>query len=312
MNSNAQGIDRDKRILDYEYIVSYDDMEMCLGILADRYRNMRITPLGTTVLGRSIPVISLGNGKKEVVYIGCIHGFNYSICSIMLRYINEYCELRKNQRRIYNLNLQSMEETRTIHIIPMLNPDGVSYVLDGIAENNPIRQRLIGMNGGRSDFTRWGANARGVDLNRNFGYDYAEQKRREELRGGAPLGYSGMNPESEPESGAFCNYVRYKEETRLVLNFTSGRDAVSYIEDESIPRSKSIGQSLARISGKPLTRCGTEEIRGSLVGWCGRIMGIPSYNIYCGGDSGDTAASNGCFKQYAGVRELLFTAPVLI
>ncbi len=308
MNSNGQGIDKDKRILDYERVICYEDMQEYLDILSMRYDNMNITSIGLTVLGKSIPMITFGNGKKEILYIGCINGCDYTAASLLLHFVNEYCELRKNSRRIYNLNLRSMEETRTLHIIPMFNPDGVSYSVNGISEDNPLRTRLYSMNNS-SDFSSWCANARGVDLDRNFNVEYIEYKKQEGSRsGGAPKGFSGVHPESEPESGAFAGYMRYNDKIKLVLNISCGNDSVSYIEDDVIQRSKSIAQSLSRISGKPLVEATPDSIRGSLIGWCGKVLGIPSYKITCGnGEPGNTEY----FQKYAGIREMLFSAPVL-
>lgn len=309
MNSKGQGIDREKRILDYDESMGYDGMEEILGILSERYGGMRMTALGSSVLGRSIPMISLGNGKKEILYIGCARGRDYPVASLLLRFINEYCELRRTNRRIYNLSLAGMEETRTIHIIPMLNPDGVYYATEGYGEDNPLRGRLPAMRG-KEDFSGWAANGRGVDLERNFNFDFLAHRRSEGAGGaGSPSGYGGIHPESEPESAALCNYLRFNDKIKLCLSFRMGCECVLWVEDDELPRSRSVGQSISRICGKPLSRCGAEELRGSLIGWCGRGMGIPSYAVACGGPEDE---GGGCFRKYAGVRELFFTAPVLV
>ncbi len=310
MNTNRQGIDKDKRILDYERITCCEEMMECLDILSLRYDNINVSSIGQTVLGKSIPMISFGSGKKELLYVGCISGADYITCSLILRFINEYCETRKNNRRIYNLNLKSLEATRTIHILPILNPDGVSYVTEGIAEDNPLHPRIMAMNGG-GDISRWAANARGVDLGRNFNYDYIEYNKQDGAKTcGAPSGYAGVHPESEPETSALSGYLRYNDKIRLLLSLECGPESVAYIEDEAIPRGKSIGQSLSRISGKPLVEIRSEEARGSLVGWCSSVLGIPSYTVYCG-EQGAGPDNAGYFQKYAGIRELLFTAPVL-
>jgi g-D-glutamyl-meso-diaminopimelate peptidase len=307
MNSSSPGIDKDKRILDYQRAVGFEELREYLDILTDRY-GLNVTSIGVTVLGKSIPMITLGSGKKEILYVGCIHGCDNIIASMLLRFINEYCELRKTNRRIYNLSLSSLEQTRTIHIIPMLNPDGASYAAGGVAEDNPLHSRLIAMNGSE-DFSRWRANARGVDLERNFSVDYVEYKKRIPHKdGGAPRDCAGLHPESEPESSALSGYIKYNEKIKLVLNFRCGADSVSYVGTGGIPRNRSISQSLSRISSKPLCEAPAGEVMGSLAGWCAVVMNIPAYNIFCGAEKNNTD----CFMKYAGVRELLFTAPLLV
>ena len=93
-----------------------------------------------------------------------------------------------------------------------------------------------------------------------------------------------------------------------MLNFRCGSGGVSYISTGGIPRNRSIAQSLSRISSKPLCEAPAGEVMGSLAGWCAVVMNIPAYNIFCGTDNNDTD----CFMIYAGIRELLFTAPLLV
>ena len=128
MNSSSPGIDKDKGFLTISARSVLRNFEY-LDILTDRY-GLNVTSIGVTVLGKSIPMITLGSGKKEILYVGCrIHGCDNIIASMLLRTLYKRI-LRAAQNQppcIYNLSLSSLEQTRTIHIIPMLNPDGASY-----------------------------------------------------------------------------------------------------------------------------------------------------------------------------------------
>jgi g-D-glutamyl-meso-diaminopimelate peptidase len=83
---------------------------------------------------------------------------------------------------------------RSMLIIPCLNPDGIELALHGSKSAGAMSQLTDRISGG--DYSRWSANARGVDLHRNFG------------AGGRPAGepasggFSGQCPMSEPESRA--------------------------------------------------------------------------------------------------------------
>lgn len=313
MNDSVSDINGNKRILDYDRPVSYDGMMKYLEILSDRYKCISIVSIGESILGHSIPMISLGGGNKEVMYIGAISGTDRITTQILLRFINEYCEIRQSNRRIYNLNLKSIEDSRTISIIPMLNPDGTDYVGNGVADDNPIRSRLLSANGGSEDFSCWRANARGVDLSRNFNYNFAVNKKREMGDGilnGRDADYSGTHPESEPETGALCGTIRFNQRIKLLLELKNGHGSVCCNPESRAVRAKSIAQSLCRVSGYAMTRETPESLAGSLCGWCSEECGIPSYSVTCGDDRG--SGRNSCFQVYAGLRELLFVSPVLV
>jgi g-D-glutamyl-meso-diaminopimelate peptidase len=62
--------------------------------------------------------------------------------------------------------------------MPMVNPDGVDLVLNGLDRSNPYYNDLIKWNNGSTDFSKtWNANIRGVDLNHN--YDAMWQKSKD-------------------------------------------------------------------------------------------------------------------------------------
>jgi len=71
-----------------------------------------VTTLGKSIEGRSISMISTGNGKTSVLLWSQMHG-NESTATMALFDIFNY--LKKNKNILKNI---------TIHFIPMLNPDG--------------------------------------------------------------------------------------------------------------------------------------------------------------------------------------------
>lgn len=295
--------------LDYTLMIRYIDL------LLERYSFLSVTSLGESILGRSIPIITLGEGKKSIVYVGSHHGMEWITSAILLRFINEFCELYSRESKIYNYSLNYLFASRSIHIVPMLNPDGVDYQINGVGEDNILRERLISMNNGSEDFSKWQANARGVDLNRNYNSRYSEYKRIESelgIFGGASVHFSGEMPESEPEVGTLCNYLRFNRNIQAVLTFHSQGEEIYYTSGEkTAPRSLSIGKRLEKMSG--YTLCSPDE-RSSYCGltdWCIDELNIPSFTIECGKGKNPLPISD-CFLIYAKLRELLFCTPTLI
>ncbi len=218
MDANSH-FDGSRALLDFSVPMDYARMMECLTLFADRYPFLSVTCAGTSLYGKQIPMIRLGDEscRDTVVYVGAHHGMEWITASLLLRFVNEYCEYYQSGRRIFSLNMQSLFRSRLLCIVPMLNPDGVDIQLHG-AECSPIPDRLKLMNGGSGDFTRWQANGRGVDLNHNYDAGFAEYKILEQKAGitAGPTRYSGEYAESEPEVGMLANYLRFDGSVRMI------------------------------------------------------------------------------------------------
>lgn len=116
-------INEQKNILDYKRRLDYMSMMKYVDVFAKRYSFIGVTNVGRSIMGRSIPIITLGRGADSLLYVGAHRSDEWLTSIILLRFINEYCELYKNRGRIYNTTLEYMYSTKTIYIVPMLNPD---------------------------------------------------------------------------------------------------------------------------------------------------------------------------------------------
>ena len=309
-------LDMTKSILDYPLPLTWDRMMVYLNCFAERYPQLELTTLGESVLGRTIPMITLGEGKKTFIYIGAHHGMEWMTSVLLLRFINEYGEALKDGRRIYNAHIPYLFKERRIIVIPMLNPDGVSYAIDGIGNNNPLATRLSRMNPAHPDYSHWQANARGVDLNHNYDAGFAEYKQLEQeagISGGAPTRYSGECPESEPEVGYLCNFMRFNQKNlHAVLTLHTQGEEIYYTSGgEMTERSLPMAKALSRLCGYHLSEPKGPASYGGLTDWCIRSLGLPAFTVECG--KGENPLPLGeYFCVYAAMRQLFFEAPLLL
>ena len=309
-------LDTSKTILDYPLPLTWERMMVYLTCFAERYPKIEFSTLGESVLGRSIPIITLGEGKKTFLYVGAHHGMEWMTSILLLRFINEYAEALKEGRRIYNAHIPYLFNERRIVVIPMLNPDGVSYAIDGIRVDNPLYARLERMNPEHPDYRRWQANARGVDLNHNYDWGFAEYKEMERaagIYGGAPTRYSGECPESEPEVGYLCNYLRFNQpNVHAVLTLHTQGEEIYYMSGgEMTARSLSMAKALSRLCGYRLSEVEGLAAHGGLTDWCIHSLGIPSFTVECG--KGENPLPLGeYFCVYAAMRQVFFEAPLLL
>lgn len=280
--------------------------------LCSEYPFLNCFAIGKSILGKELPVLILGNGCRKFLYVGAHHGMEWITASLLLRFIDEFCLLIQANGSVGGQPIRWLWEHFQLHIVPMLNPDGVDYAINGIEANNPLRERVIKMNGGSEDLRRWQANARGVDLNHNYNAGFAEYKRLEKENGtacGAPTRYSGEAPESEPETSALCKYIRFHAPLCAVFTFhTQGEELFWKSRGKIVPGSAQSVRKLALESGYLLSQAEGLASFGGLTDWCIESCAIPAVTFECGKGENPLPISH-LFSIYAGLRKALFLAP---
>jgi g-D-glutamyl-meso-diaminopimelate peptidase len=295
--------------LDYEALIKE------LNDLSERYEIFKLGYLGNSLLNRPIPLITLGEdtSKKSVLYVATHHACENICTSVLLRYIKEYLQAYERLGQICQINLRYLFKMRKIYIIPMLNPDGVEYRLNGVSHENPIRDRVISYNGGE-DFSLWQANARGVDLNHNYNAGFEEYKAIERERGitAGKTKYSGEYPESEPEISALCSFIRYHMDSLdAVLSLHTQGEEIYYSSGGKIPnKSYHVSKILSRMTKYELSEAVDTASYGGLTDWLIKEYDKPSFTIECGKGQNPLPMSQ-AGKIYSNLRELLFTFPIL-
>ncbi len=308
---------RDEMNQIYHYSKPLDHTQLMEAIehFCENYPFLGISYLGESIMEKKIPLLTLGEGKKEILYIGAHHGMEWMTSVLLLRFINEFCEIYRKQASIYRTSLSMLWEQYTFYIIPMLNPDGVEYQLHGVREDNPLYERLLKMNGNDPDFSHWQANARGVDLNHNYDAGFSEyQKLASEMNitEGAPTRYAGEVPESEPEVALLCNFIRFHEDIRLVLSFhTQGEEIFYQSQGKTTSKSHLIARRISALSGYRLAEAEGPAAYGGLTDWCIQKMNLPALTLECGRGKNPLPLTK-YFPIYASLREVLFTIPKMV
>ena len=174
-----------------------------------RARDITWFPFGRSILGTSLLCAKRGTGTPVLLFVGAHHGMEHITGNLLYAFLAE----RELPRGTY-------------YVVPCLNPDGVELELTG-ALSPLLAERQLRMNGGSRDFSRWQANARGVDLNHNYptGFDaYRSIERSFGITGGAPTRYSGEYPLSEPETQALMGLIEILNPDAVLTLHTQGRE----------------------------------------------------------------------------------------
>lgn len=135
-----------------------------------------------------------------------------------------------------------------LSVIPMVNPDGVDLVIDGISAAGQYSTEVLAINGESEDFSNWKANIRGVDLNNQFPAEWEIEAERKPKQP-APRDYPGPYPLSEPEAMAIANYTSVSNFSRVNAFHTQGEVIFWGFEGLEPPESEVIANEYARVSG---------------------------------------------------------------
>lgn len=292
--------------------IDYARLTYLIEKLCEKYPTAHLSYIGNSLLSRQIPMLRIGEeSAPEVFYIAGHHGCEWLCSGVLLALARELCELSESGGRIHGISAEYLLRSRSYTIIPQLNVDGTDIAINGISEDCPTYARLCRAIG-EGGFSLWQANARGVDLNHNYDarfYEYKPIETEMGLYSAAPSRYSGEYPESEPESAAVANYIRYKR-PRLIISLHSQGEVI-YGGNSSSARSREIAARLSALCAYPLSTPEGAASYGGLCDWAREELGIPSFTFECGLGSNPLPLEDGA-RIYARVRGALLLGASMV
>ncbi|MBU3091288.1 peptidoglycan-binding protein [Clostridium sp. CF011] len=238
--------------IDYTYDIMKKDLE---GLKA-RYPFIEVASGGKSELGKELYYVKLGNGPNKVFYNGSHHAIEWITTVLLMKFIENFSKAYATGENIEGYSALDIWNKSTIYIMPMVNPDGIDLVLNGLERSNPYYNDLIKWNNGSSDFSKtWSANIRGVDLNHNYDAMWQKSKDAEKsygVYGPGPTRYSGTAPESESESKAVADFTR-KHGFRLVIAYHTQGEVIYWdFQNLASAEARKIGEIFSSLSGYEL------------------------------------------------------------
>jgi len=218
------------------------------------------TVIGSSVEGREIVAYHYGEGDKEVVFVGGIHG-GYSWNTALVAY--ELMNYLETDREAVPANVK-------VTVIPVLNPDGLYKVAGKVSlfTKADIATSQAVVTSGRF-------NANNVDLNRNFDCDWQENAvwQSQSVSGGS-------SAFSEPESQAFRDYVTANSPESVVVWYSAaGGVFASNCHNGVLSETTALTNTFAKASGYPAYQTfNFYEITGDAVNWLAK-NNIPAISV---------------------------------
>lgn len=221
---------------------------------------------GYSTLNQPIYAVHLGSYEgKQILIEGGIHAREYPSTLVLIRMIQYLSEVELNGG---------------VYIIPLSNPDGARLVLDGLdfITCQKLKDYILHINDGSTDFSQWKADAMAVDLNVNFDALWGEGSQN--VFCPAPANFVGYYPESEREVRALIDFS-YRVRPDLTLSYHTKGDVIYYgfelLSESDLMRDTQIAEYISTINGYTPTK--TVGSVGGYSDWASEYLGVPAFTI---------------------------------
>ncbi len=237
-----------ENIVDPNRTYSYGQMTTDAGKLEEMYPDIISTDsIGKSVEDRDILLIKLGKGDKKIVLAGAHHAREYITSTFLMETIDEYARAYETEGKYGEFDLKALLDEVTIYVVPMVNPDGVNLVqngIDSVADPEKVRE----MHMEKNSYSEWKANINGVDLNRQYPCLWEKKKGPD---GPSSENYMGKQPATEPEVKAMMKLCR-DNDFLLAASFHTKGEVIYWADSgtvDEIPAANQIAQTLADVTG---------------------------------------------------------------
>ena len=268
-------------VVNPKQIYTYNTMVQDIKALAMQYPDLvKYKAIGKSEYGRDIYAVALGNGASSVFINGSHHGREWFTTNLNMYMMDEYAKAYYQNTQIDGYNVRNTLDNTTIWFVPMVNPDGVTLSQSGLqAFPKSLHSSLLAMNLGVTDFTRWKANAKGVDPNRQYDADWANIADD----AGKPMyrNYKGTAPVTASETKAIVNFTNEIDPQIAVAYHSTGHILYwnFHQTQELYDRDHVLAKQIGNITGYRLVYPGPNPSGGGFTDWFISQFKRPGFTI---------------------------------
>ncbi|MEE0111348.1 MAG: M14 family metallocarboxypeptidase [Oscillospiraceae bacterium] len=256
--------------------------------LVDAYPFLRTEVLTTTAFGRPVQTVVIGQGDRKVIYSASHHANEWITTPVLLKFLEDLVEAVQNNGKLFGVEAQNIVNAATIHIVPMVDPDGVDLVTGAIEPGTLEYETAnrIADNFPSIPFPNgWKANLLGVDLNLQYPAGWLQAR---EIKFGqgfnkpAPRDYVGRAPLNQRESIALAQYTEDIDPALVLAYHTQGKVIYWQFKDYKVPGARELAEEFARLSGYAMEDTPYESSFAGYKDWFIQNWRRPGFTIEVG------------------------------
>lgn len=262
----------------YTNVYTYERMQQDMQSLKLRFPDdVTVASIGTSELGRDIALLRIGkeDAQYHVLLQGAMHAREHLTAWLLMAMAESWL-----QNGILGYG------DVCYHIIPMVNPDGVTIsqtqTLNDVQKQIYASDRENGRGSSDKEYyaSRWKANGLGVDINRNFSSGWEAIDERDDP---SSEGYKGTAPFSTAEAAALRDYtLKYDFDATVSYHATGSIIYCEYGDRKDVnAQSRQLGEAVGAVTGYRTSGNPTDSAAG-YKDWAIDELGIPSLTIEIG------------------------------
>ncbi len=233
--------------------------------------NTQVTTIGSSVLGNPLYAVHIGCYNCPQLIVEAAHHAREYVTTLLLIEMVKFLHNKVTDFGIY--------------FVPLVNPDGVQLVLEGVNSFPPDKQAfLLEVNNQNPNFSLWKANANAVDLNVN--YDALWGGGSQNVFVPSSGNFVGYQPNSEPEVQALIDFTKQVNPV-LTLSYHTKGEVIYYgfevLSEQELARDEFIANRIAGVTGYlPIV---TQNSTGGYSDWVSLHLRVPAFTIEVGNES---------------------------
>ncbi|URM33411.1 DUF5011 domain-containing protein [Cytobacillus firmus] len=283
-DANAQS-----NVVNPNQVYTYNEMVRDIKKLQQAYPDLvKVKVIGKSEYNRNIYAFSVGKGDATLFINGSHHAREWLTTNLNMYMAEQYAIAYRSKKKINGYDAKKILDSTTIWFVPMVNPDGVTLQQEGLKSfPSKDHKAIINMNNGSKNFKRWKANAKGVDLNRQYDAGWKQIK--------SPVSptyknYKGKAPATAAETKAILKFTEEINPEMAIAYHSSGKILYwNYKQNtKNYNRDHVYAKEIRKQTGYSLVYPGKNPSGGGFTDWFIEAKKRPGFTPEIGRYAGET------------------------
>lgn len=286
-------------------VFDYNTNKRIIEELMKEYPFLSVSVIGRTALDRGIFSLSLGNEDNSVIYAGGFHGSEWLTCLALFLFVERVCYHIKSNQFLCSIDIKRALSQLGITVIPCINPDGTEISAHGTQTAKHLQSFISSIE--CDDFSKWNANALGVDINHNFNAGWHNLRQMEQEKGITGPHYrqfGGTYPESESETRALTRLCRIKQFRQCMAIHSQGEEIYWQYGENTPGQASMMAKILADSCGYTLKKNSALASHGGFKDWFIDEFKRPGFTLEIGKGENPLPPEQ-LYKIYSDIEEAL-------